>query len=156
MVSHMSESTTSEASTISTSNQVNINTEHDLHKKVIAWIRRFYPQLIAIPGLGELQTTDGARIQAWQKGYIKGTCDIMILNNHKVHRGFCIELKTPKGSGKLSEAQEQFLQKMRANKFMVLVSNDYDEIIYEISKYAAKVIKAHTKRGRKKKNTVVL
>jgi hypothetical protein len=152
----MSESAVSEASSICTNNQVNINTEHDLHKRIIAWVRRFYPQLIVIPGLGELQTTDGARIQAWQKGYVRGTCDIMILNNHKEHRGLCIELKTPKGSGKLSEAQEQFLQRMRANKFLVIVSNDYDEITYEIGKYATKVIKANSKRGRKRKGTTVV
>lgn len=152
----MSEASASEASAISNNNQVNINTEHDLHKRVIAWIRRFHPQLIAIPGLGELQTTDGARIQAWQKGYVRGTCDIMILNNHKEHRGLCIELKTPKGSGKLSEAQEQFLHRMRANKFMVLVSNDYDEVVYEIGKYATKVIKAHIRKTRKRKSAVIV
>ena len=91
----MTESLASEGSAISNNNQININTEYDLHRRVIAWIRRFHPQLIVIPGLGEMQTTDNMRIQAWQKGYVRGTCDIMILNNHKEHRGLCIELKTP-------------------------------------------------------------
>jgi hypothetical protein len=151
----MAESVVSEGSVISNNNQININSENDLHKRVVAWIRRFNPQLIAIPGLGELQTTDSSRLEAWYKGYVKGTCDIMILNNHKVFRGMCIELKTPKGSGKLTEFQDQFLQRMRANKFMVLISNQYDEIIYEIQKYSSKIIKAGTKRGRKRKTATI-
>ena len=152
----MTESVASEGSVISNNNQININTESDLHKRVIAWIRRFHPQLIAIPGLGELQTTGNARLEAWYKGYVKGTCDIMILNNHKEHRGLCIEHKTPKGSGKLSEVQEQFLQRMKANRFMVLVSNDYNEIIFEMGKYASKIVKANSKRGRKRKPAIVV
>jgi hypothetical protein len=66
----------------------------------------------------------------------------------------CIELKTPKGTGKLSDAQETFLQRMRANKFHVLISNDYDEIIHEIEVYARKIISGISKRGRTRKAIV--
>ena len=149
-----SESVVSDSSDISTNNQININTENDLHKRVIAWIRKYQPRLIAIPGLGELQKTDALRLEAWYKGYVKGTCDIMILNNHRRHRGMCIELKTPTGSGKLSEHQEVFLKRMRNNKFYILVSNDYDEIIHEITKYAGNVIKETPKKGTKRKVVV--
>lgn len=150
----MSESVASEPTPRSQNREIGIHTENDLHKRVIGWIRRFHPQLIAIPGLGELQTTDSSRLEAWYKGYVKGTCDIMILNNHRDHRGMCIELKTPKGTGKLSDAQETFLQRMRANKFHVLISNDYDEIIHEIEVYARKIISGISKRGRKRKAIV--
>ena len=64
-------------------------------------------------------------------------------------------MKTPKGSGKLSDAQENFLQRMRANRFQVLISNDYDEITFEIGKYASNIVKG-TKRGRKRKSAVVV
>jgi len=131
----MAESVASERSAISNNKEINISTESDLHKRVVAWIRRFHPHLIAIPGLGELQTTDSARLEAWHKGYTRGTCDIMILNNHRDYRGMCIELKTPKGNGKLSDAQDTFLQRMLTNTFRVLISNDYDEIIHAIMIY---------------------
>ena len=66
----------------------------------------------------------------------------------------CIELKTPTGSGKLSEHQEVFLKRMRNNKFYILVSNDYDEIIHEITKYAGNIVKETSKKGKKRKVVV--
>ena len=150
----MAESVASESTPRTKNREIDIHTENDLHKRVIAWIRRFHPQMIAIPGLGELQTTDSARLEAWYKGYTRGTCDIMILNNHRDYRGMCIELKTPKGNGKLSDAQDSFLQRMLLSKFRVLISNDYDEIIHEIEEYARKIIKGSSKRGRKRKAIV--
>jgi len=149
-------SVASDNTDIRSDKQVNIHTENDLHKRVVKWIRRYHPKLIAIPGLGELQNTDALRLEAWYKGNVKGTCDLMILNNHKTYRGMCIELKTPKGSGKLSEAQEQFLQRMRNNKFYILISNDYDDIVQEITRYVNNIIKDTPRRVRKRKTATTV
>ena len=111
-----------------------IENEFDLHAKVVNYIKRFYSLLITA-GLGELQDTKSKRIKSWQKGYQKGQPDIIIQDHHKHYSGFCIELKTPKGSGSLSEAQRNLLKKYEANGYKVLVSNDYDTITREITEY---------------------
>ena len=116
---------------------INIATERQLHNHVVAWLRRFSSELVIIPGLGELQKTDEARLEAWSKGYQKGQADLLILQTNNDFSGLCIEFKSPLGSGTLSDSQEQFLFKMNAAKFSVLVSNDYDEIIDTIVRYLA-------------------
>ena len=116
---------------------INIATERQLHNHVVAWLRRFHSELVIIPGLGELQKTDEARLEAWSKGYQKGQADLLILQSNNDFSGLCIEFKSPLGSGTLSDSQEQFLFKMNTAKFSVLVSNDYDEIIDTIVRYLA-------------------
>ena len=97
----------------------------------------FTPNWSSSPGLGELQKTDEARLEAWSKGYQKGQADLLILQTNNDFSGLCIEFKSPLGSGTLSDSQEQFLFKMNTAKFSVLVSNDYDEIIDTIVRYLA-------------------
>ena len=116
---------------------INIATERQLHNHVVAWLRRFHSELVIIPGLGELQKTDEARLEAWSKGYQKGQADLLILQTNNDFSGLCIEFKSPLGSGTLSDSQEQFLFKMNTAKFSVLVSNDYDEIIDTVVRYLA-------------------
>ena len=116
---------------------INIATERQLHNHVVTWLRRFHSELVIIPGLGELQKTDEARLEAWSKGYQKGQADLLILQTNNDFSGLCIEFKSPLGSGTLSDSQEQFLFKMNTAKFSVLVSNDYDEIIDTIVRYLA-------------------
>ena len=87
-----------------------IENEFDLHRKVVDYIRRFYPDLLFIAGLGELQDTSDKRIKSWQKGYQKGQPDLIITSHHKRYNGFCLEFKTPTGKGVLSEAQDQQLK----------------------------------------------
>ena len=116
---------------------INIATERQLLNHVVAWLRRFHSELVIIPGLGELQKTDEARLEAWSKGYQKGQADLLILQTDNDFSGLCIEFKSPLGSGTLSDSQEQFLFKMNTAKFSVLVSNDYDEIIDTIVRYLA-------------------
>ena len=43
---------------------INIATEMQLHNQVVSWIRRFRPELVIVPGLGELQKTDEARMDS--------------------------------------------------------------------------------------------
>ena len=117
----------------------NIATEKQLHNKVVEWIRRFHPEVVIVPGLGELQKTDEARMEAWAKGYTKGQADLLILTSSDKYSGMCLEFKSPMGNGSLPDAQEVFLKRMYDNSFHVLVSNDYDEIIHAIMAYLADV-----------------
>ena len=113
----------------------NINTEYDLHKKAVNFIRNNYPKAILIPTLGENQINGNMRIKSYNMGYQKGACDLFIGNMHLKYSGFAIEFKTPTGYGKLSEEQEMMLQEYENNNYKILVSNDYDEIIKEIILY---------------------
>lgn len=124
---------------IRTNHVFNIANEKQLHNKVVEWIRRFHPEVIIVPGLGELQKTDEARMEAWAKGYTKGQADLLILACNNEYSGMCLEFKSPMGNGSLSDAQEVFLKRMHDNSFRVLVSNDYDEIIHAIMAYLADV-----------------
>ena len=113
----------------------NINTEYDLHKKAVNFIRNNYPKAILIPTLGENQINGNMRMKSYNMGYQKGACDLFIGNMHLKYSGFAIEFKTPTGYGKLSEEQEMMLQEYENNNYKILVSNDYDEIIKEIILY---------------------
>ena len=95
---------------IQTNRVINIATEKQLHNQVVSWIRRFHPELVIVPGLGELQKTDEARMEAWAKGYTKGQADLLILHSNVDFAGMCFEFKSPLGSGTLSDTQEESVQ----------------------------------------------
>jgi len=116
-----------------------LKNETNLHHRVVAFIKRFYPDALLTAGLGELQDSESKRIDAWKKGYLKGTPDIIIHNHHVNWSGLAIELKNPLGTGKLSDSQEQVLEKYAHNNFATLVSNNYDDVIVSIMQYMAKV-----------------
>ena len=113
----------------------NIQSEYDLHKKVVNFIKNRHPKALLIATLGENQTTDTMRLRSYNMGYQKGSPDLIIPNLHKDYSGLVIEFKNPKGNGKLSEHQEAMLQEYKNNNFKVLVSDNYDEIIEEIIHY---------------------
>jgi len=117
----------------------NMQSENDLHGKVVEYLRRFHPHAKMVAGLGEFQKTSALRIEGWQKGYQKGTADLMIMNKHLEFSGFCIEFKNPRGTGSLSESQDAWLNDLHLNGWKVLVSNDYDAIVKEIAIYFEKV-----------------
>ena len=79
--------------------------------------------------------TSEKRIDAWRKGYTKGQPDIMILNKHVKYTGLALELTTPACTGVLRPAQKQVLDRLHANGWQTLVSNNYDEICNEIRDY---------------------
>ena len=107
----------------------NIQTEFDLHKKVVNFIRNHYPKALLNATLGENQINSNMRLRSYNMGYQKGSPDLIIQNLHKVYSGFAIEFKSPRGYGELSEHQNVMLQEYTNNGFKVLVSNDYDEIM---------------------------
>lgn len=109
--------------------------ELELHVKLVEAIRRFYPHALLAICAGELQDTAAKRINMYKKGYLSGTPDILILNKHDTYRGFAIELKTPSGTGRLSENQQAALSQFRRAGFKTLVSNDYDELLHAIFTY---------------------
>ena len=115
--------------------QIVLTDENQLHYKAVDYFKQYHPHAKIMAGLGELQETSHQRIEGKLKGYEKGCCDLMIVNKHIVHQGMCIELKTPKGTGRVKEHQQEWLKDMHLNGHMVLLSNDYDEVVDAIRKY---------------------
>ena len=115
--------------------QIKLINENDLHFKVIDLIRTKFPDLVVIPGLGELQRTPQMRHEAYKKGYSGGQPDITIVTPNKQYNGFAIELKTPKGTGSISDKQIEYLASLKDCKYKTLVSCDYDEIVIELTNY---------------------
>ena len=115
--------------------QIQLLNGKDLHYKVVDYLRRFYPQAVLLPGLGELQDTEEKRLDAWAKGYMGGTCDLLIMCPNASYTAFGIEFKTPLGTGILRENQQKFLDRLQEVGCKTLVSNDYDEICRAIMEY---------------------
>ena len=76
--------------------------------------------------LGENQDTGKKRIVSHQKGYLRGSPDLIINNLHKYYTGFGIEFKNPKGIGVVSYDQCKMLRQYENSGFKALVSNDND------------------------------
>ena len=113
----------------------NIQTEFDLHKKVVNFIRNNYPKALFTATLGENQFSSNIRLRSYILGYQKGSPDLIIQNLHKSYSGFAIEFKSPQGYGNLSDHQNVILKEYLNNGFKVLLSNDYDNILKEIIHY---------------------
>ena len=112
-----------------------IESETDLHVKVVHFLKKRYPHSLFTVTLGENQDTVYKRIDSFKKGYLRGSPDLIINNLHKCYTGFCIEMKTPKGNGVLSPDQSTMLRQYQNNGFKTLVSNDYDHTIEQIIEY---------------------
>ena len=119
---------------IATPYQISITNEDELHKKVVHFLRQFYPQAIIVSGCVD-QATDKLRIESNLKGYEAGQPDLLILNGNGTYSGFAIELKTPTGTGKVSSKQSKFMEKLNNNMWQCLISNNYDEIVMGIVRY---------------------
>ena len=115
---------------------ININNEKDLHYKVVDYKRKYIKEAIIILGLGEYQINSSLRTDSYFKGYKGGQPDLILLNYHTKYKGLAIEFKTPTGHGVLSKNQENYMNQLKHNGFMTLVSCDYDEIITLIVKYS--------------------
>ena len=116
-------------------NILELKNENALHWKVVQYMRKYYPDILLIPGLGENQTTQRLRIDSWRKGYIPGSPDLIIPVPNKNYHGFALEFKTPLGTGRLSENQELYLNNIQMFNYKTLVSYDYDEICRSIADY---------------------
>ena len=116
-----------------------IENETDLHSKVVELVRKFYPDTIMVPGLGENQDTPEKRIDSWKKGYMRRQPDLMILNYHKDLNGLCIEFKSPTDYYEVTESQLKMKERYKKNNYRFILSNDYDKISKRIHKYMAGV-----------------
>ena len=114
---------------------LSLRSEADLHHKVVDFIRRFYPEALLAPGLGELQDSKDKRSYGYHCGYKGGQPDILILNHHAKYSGFAIELKHPDGHAKLSDKQVTYLEQLRRASYKTLVTHDYDRCIKELIEY---------------------
>ena len=112
-----------------------IENEMDLHVKVVSFLKKRYPHSLFTITLGENQDTVHKRIDSFKKGYLRGSPDMIINNLQKHYKGFCIELKNPKGNGVISPDQSMILLQYQNNGFKTLVSNEYDHIIEQVIEY---------------------
>ena len=113
--------------------------ETDLHTAVVQFIRKKYPHAVIIPGLGEFQTTDELRMEAWKKGYTAGQPDIIIMQPNKEHHALAIELKSPKHEHATPTAKQlAFMARLRKLGYKCVVSNSYVDTICEIVDYMAR------------------
>ena len=117
-----------------------IESETDLHLKVIHFLKKRYPHSLFTVTLDENQDTVYKRIDSFKKRYLRGSADLIINNLHKHYTGFCIEFKNPNGRGVLSPDQSMMLLQYQNNGFKTLVSNDYDHIIEQLIEYFRDVI----------------
>ena len=112
-----------------------IESELDLHIKVVSFLKKRYPNSIFTATLGENQDTSKKRIESHKKGYLRGSPDLIINNLYKHYTGFAIEFKNLKGFGVLSYDQSKMLRQYENNGFKTLVCNDYDYIIEQLIEY---------------------
>ena len=112
-----------------------IESETDLHVKVVHFLKKRYPHSLFTVTLGENQDTVYKRIDSFKRGYLRGSPDLIINNLHKRYSGFAIEMKSPSGRGVLSPDQSMMLQQYQNNGFKTLVSNGYDQIIEQLIEY---------------------
>ena len=118
---------------INTNCQIEVKNEYDLHCRVVKFLRKRYPDVTLIVGLGELQDTSSKRVSAYNKGYKGGQPDLILVHANKQYNGMAIEFKNPNGTGRLSSKQESFLMDLHSRcEYQVLVSNDYEEILISI------------------------
>ena len=121
-----------------------IETESDLHKKVVQFLRKRFPHSLFVATLGENQITSELRIKSQQLGYMKGSPDLIINNLNKKYTGFAIEFKSPSGKGTISDEQTKMMKAYDDNGFKTLISNDYDAIVEQLLDYFRDVrIKCH-------------
>ena len=117
-----------------------IENEMDLHVKVVAFLKKRYPDSLFTVTLGENQDTVHKRIDSFKKGYLRGSPDLIINNLHKRYTGFCIKFKSPKGNGILSPDQSMILLQYQNNGSETIVRNDFDHIIEQVIEYFRDVI----------------
>ena len=107
--------------------QITLQTERDLHYRVVNFARTRCPNLTIIAGLGELQDSAPKRMDAWSKGYRKGQPDLIVLADGPC-RLMTIELKAPSGGGEASAEQQAWLKHLEELGHCSLLSNDFERL----------------------------
>lgn len=109
--------------------------ERNLHEKVVDYIRKYYPDVLFNSTLGELQDTSEKRLMSYKMGYTSGFSDLIIYEHSKDHNGLCLEFKTPKGLGIISEKQQTIQLKLKERGYKTFTSSNYDDVIIELNDY---------------------
>jgi prophage antirepressor-like protein len=123
--------------------ELDVHNENDLHYAIVNYlnilIKDHKVPIDYISGMGENLDTESKRIDAFKKGYRRGTPDLMITNKTNKYEGFVLEMKSPTGKGDLSSEQKNILKHYRRQKYKVVISNDLIEIIHKIDAYIDKI-----------------
>ena len=98
-----------------------------------------FPHVLFNASLGENQDSSDKRIDSFCKGYLKGSPDIQILEVTEQYNGLFLELKSPTGMGSLTEAQLEVHQQLKDRGYKVIVSNDYEWILFQLKEYIDKI-----------------
>ena len=77
--------------------------------KLLTWLEPNSQTLLLFQVLESFSEHRKTRSEAYKKGYVGGHPDILIVNPNKQYNGFAIELKTPKGTGSISDKQIDYL-----------------------------------------------
>ena len=128
-------------SCISKNHVLKIETEDDLQKEVVAFLREKYPNVLFTATCGGIQDTPKKRLDMFELGFCKSVPDILIFEPNRSHSGIAIELKTPKAIGLLSEHQLEFMMNLKKRGWYTLISNDFSEIVIQINNYMSNRIK---------------
>ena len=99
--------------------------------KVVDLIRKFYPDSILVAGLGENRDTEDKRLDSYEKAYMRGEPNLMVLNYHKDFEGLRIELNNYYVSVSQKEMKKRYVE----NGYAFILSNNYDKISKSIHEY---------------------
>ena len=66
---------------------------------------------------------------------MSGQCDLMIVNPTSKYNSLCLEFKSPTGSYQVSKKQLEMKEMYVKNKCKYLMSNSYDDVIFEVIKH---------------------
>lgn len=119
-----------------------IESENDLQKEVVAFLRTKFPKILFTATCGQLQDTPEKRIHMFEMGYKKGVPDLLIFEPNRSYVGMAIELKSPKGTGSLQETQLDFMLDLQYRGWKPLVSNNFSEIVIQINNYMTDRVRA--------------
>ena len=122
-------------SCISKNHVLKIETEDDLQKEVVAFLREKYPNVLFTATCRGFQETPKKRLDMFELGFCKSVPDLLIFEPNSSHSGIAIELKTPKATGHLSEHQLEFMMNLKKRGWQTLISNDFSDIVIKITKY---------------------
>ena len=92
-------------------------------------------------GLSEFLNTDEKRIKSVRMGYSVGIADLLIFHPNNSYSMLVIELKTPWGSGELSDEQCKTLYRFeKEGKAFVCVLNSIEVFVEIVTKYVNNLI----------------
>ena len=68
-------------------------------------------------------------------GFCRGMPDLIIYELNLYFNGLTIEIKSPKGTGIVSQCQTDVNIQLSNREYLPIISDDYDDIILEINHY---------------------